>query len=54
MDINKFKDIWDSSIDSAIKNIEEGKHLSKFKIKPVPPKEFFEVWLKQPLFPMQY
>ena len=54
MDINKFKDIWDSSIDNAIKNIEEGKHLSKFKIKPVPPKEFFEVWLKQPLFPMQY
>jgi len=52
MDPKQFKNIWDKHIDSALHNINTS--TSKFKIKPVTPKEFFEVWLKEPLFPEQY
>lgn len=48
---NNFKDIWNSSIDKALDSTQ---HEGKFKIDPVSPKEFFEVWLKSPLFPSQY
>ena len=48
----KFEGIWDSILDKAIDTASTNS--SQFKIKPVTPKEFFEVWLKQPLFPEQY
>ena len=52
MDKKRFLEIWNNSIDSALK--ETSTSSSKFRIEPVPPKEFFEVWLGQPLFPQQY
>ena len=52
MDQKKFKQVWDSQIDQAIQNTNQ--ESEQFKIKPVSPKEFFEVWLREPLFPEQY
>jgi len=49
---NKLKNIFDKSIDRALEGLNRSD--SKFKIDPVSPKEFFEEWLKQPLFPEQY
>lgn len=53
MDKEHFKQLWDSNIDAAIeKTVSQDK--SKFKVVPVPPKEFFELWMRMPLFPKQY
>ena len=53
MDKNKkLQSIFDKSVDRALEDVKLGE--SQFEITPVPPKEFFEVWLKQPLFPEQY
>jgi len=48
----KLKEMFDGIIDQAIEQSDNG--TGKFKIEPVPPKEFFEVWLRQPMFPEQY
>ncbi len=39
--------------DICNKKIEEIKNPSIFEEIPVPPKEFFEKWMKSPLFPIQ-
>ena len=52
MDKKKILDIWDQNIDNAAQQVEQAS--SKFKQEPVSPKEFFEVWCNEPLFPAQY
>jgi hypothetical protein len=52
MDSNKFKELWEGSIDKAMDQVDKGHQ--QFRLTPVPPKEFFEVWMKEPLFPEQY
>ena len=48
----RFEGVWDSILDKAIDTASTNS--SQFKIEPISPKEFFETWLKQPLFPEQY
>ena len=52
MNKNKFENIWNQELETAINKVDVSS--SKFKIVPVPPKEFFEIWMKMPLFPRQY
>jgi len=52
MDKKKFREMWDNKIDKAIGDNDNSEGI--FKIQPVPPQEFFELWLKEPLFPEQY
>ena len=52
MNKNKFENIWNQELETAINKVDVSS--SKFKIIPVPPKEFFEIWMKMPLFPRQY
>lgn len=49
----KIKEFFDNTIENELKNIDLSKS-SKFKHKIITPKEFFENWLKTPLFPAQY
>ena len=49
---NKIKNIIDKAIDMELEKSKQSSGI--FNIVPVPPREFFEVWVKQPLFPEQY
>jgi intein/homing endonuclease len=52
MSKNKFENIWNQELETAINKVDV--NIAKFKIPPVIPKEFFEIWMKMPLFPRQY
>ena len=50
---NNFLEYFNNIVDNEINKIKK-QASSKFKIDPVTPQEFFNNWLKMPLFPAQY